>query len=141
MLDSLYEKLNPTGTQPSVLYGLSKVHKPAVNNIPKLRPILSAINSPTYKLSQYLKSLLKPYTENEYTVKDSFTFAKDIQSRSTSQYMANLDVDSLFTNIPLTEKIDICCKLLFRDQPCVDGLSETDFISRSFSSMVSIINK
>ena len=127
MLDSLYEKLNPTGTQPSVLYGLSKVHKPAVNNIPKLRPILSAINSPTYKLSQYLNSLLKPHTENEYTVKDSFTFAKDIQSRSTSQYMASLDVDSLFTNIPLTETIDICCKLLFRDQPCVDGLSETDF--------------
>jgi len=127
MLDSLYEKLNPTGTQPSVLYGLSKIHKPAINNIPKLRPILSAINSPTYKLSQYLNKLLKPFTVNEYTVKDSFSFAKDIQSCSTSHFMASLDVDSLFTNIPLAETVNICCDLVFRDQPRVDGLSKLEF--------------
>ena len=127
MLNSLYEKLNPTGTQPSVLYGLSKVHKPAVNNIPKLRPILSAINSPTYKLSQYLNKLLKPFTINEYTVRDSFSFATTVQSCDTSQFMASLDVDSLFTNIPLAETISICCDLLFRDHPIVDGLSKDDF--------------
>ena len=71
--DHTYQKLNPTGTQPSVIYGLSKVHKPAVNGVPKLRPILSAINSPTYKLSQYLNTILKPFTTNEYTAKDNGT--------------------------------------------------------------------
>ena len=127
MLDSLYEKLNPTGTQPSVLYGLSKIHKPTVNNIPKLRPILSAINSPTYKLSQYMNELLKPFTTNEYTVRDSFSFATNIQSCCTSQFMASLDVDSLFTNIPLAETIEICCDLLYRNHAIVDGLSRQDF--------------
>ena len=47
MLKSTYDQLNPTGTQPSVLYGLAKVHKPLVNNIPKYQPILSALNYPT----------------------------------------------------------------------------------------------
>ena len=41
--------------------------------------------------------------------------------------MASLDVDSLFTNIPLAETIDICCDLLFRDKPVVDGLNKTEF--------------
>ena len=50
MKEEIYERLNPTGTQPSVLYGLSKVHKATVNNTPKLRPILSAVNTPTYNL-------------------------------------------------------------------------------------------
>ena len=43
-----------------------------------------------------------------------------------SQYMASLDVDSLFTNIPLVETINICCDLLFRDQPIVDGLNKSE---------------
>ena len=78
MVDSLYHQLNPTGTQPSVLYGLAKIHKPAINNIPKMRPILSAINSPTYKLSQYMNKLLKPFTTNQFTCRNSFSFADNI---------------------------------------------------------------
>ena len=127
MTESTYQRLNPTGSQPSVLYGLAKVHKPTVNNIPKLRPILSAINSPTYKLSKYLNSLLKPFTTNEHTVKDSFAFAAEIQTQQTSNYMASLDVDSLFTNIPLSETINICCNVLFRGKPLVDGLTQSEF--------------
>ena len=41
--------------------------------------------------------------------------------------MASLDVDALFTNIPLNETIDICCQLLFKDTDRVDGLSRTEF--------------
>ena len=79
-----YNKLNLTGTQPSVLYGFSKIHKAIVNGIPKLRPILSAINSPTYKLSQHLNNILKPYTSNEYTAKDSFSFATEARLQDNS---------------------------------------------------------
>jgi len=127
MTSETYDVLNPTGTAPSVMYGLSKVHKPTVDNIPKLRPILSAINSPTYKLSQYINVLLKPFTTNVYTAKDSFAFSNDIQTQDPSHYMASLDVDSLFTNIPLYETIDICADLLFRDNPIVDGLNKSEF--------------
>jgi hypothetical protein len=98
LLDSVYNEINPSGTIPSVIYGLR--FKPLINNMPKLRPILSAINSPTYKLSKYLNDILKPFTTNQYTVKDSFSFAHDIQKLDTAYFMASLDVDSLFTNIP-----------------------------------------
>ena len=38
---------------------------------------------------------------NEYTLKDSFEFAKDIINQNSNCFMASLDVDSLFTNAPL----------------------------------------
>ena len=41
------------GTTSGVLYGNPKVHKTVVNNTPKFRPILSAINTPTYLLAKY----------------------------------------------------------------------------------------
>jgi hypothetical protein len=125
--ESTSQRLNPTGTQPSVMYGLSKIHKPAINNVPKLRPILSAIKSPTYKLSQYLNGILKPFTMNEYTTRDSFTFASEIRMQQSANFMASLDIDSLFTNIPLSETINICCELLFERHALVDGLSKDEF--------------
>ena len=74
----LYKQLYPQGSQPGIIYGLSKIHKPLVNGFPKLRTILSAINTDTYKWAKFFVPLLKPFTSNNYTVKDSFDFAKDI---------------------------------------------------------------
>ena len=52
--------------------------------------------------------MLEPLTHNEFTIKDSFNFAKEISTHDSSLYMASLDVESLFTNIPLNETIDNC---------------------------------
>ena len=42
--------------------------------------------------------------------------------------MASLDVDALFTNIPLDETIDICVKKLFKTpDTLVKGISKNDF--------------
>ena len=41
--------------------------------------------------------------------------------------MASLDVESLFTNIPLQETIDLSVELLFNDKPNIDGFTITDF--------------
>ena len=87
--------------RPGVMYGLFKIHKPLVNNIPKLRPILSAIGTGTYKWAKFFVPLLRPFTSNSFTVKDSFEFAKNIFQQNFELYMASLDIDSLFTNIPL----------------------------------------
>ena len=88
---------------PGILYGNPKVHKTVVNNTPKFRPILSAINTPTYSLAKYLNPILSPLTTNEFTVKNSFDFAKEVVSYDHSIYMASLDVESLFMNILLEE--------------------------------------
>ena len=45
----LYKSLFPQGLQPGTMYGSSKIHKPPVNGFPKLRPILSALNTGTSK--------------------------------------------------------------------------------------------
>ena len=123
----IYDKLAPTGSSPGVMYGLSKVHKPLVDGFPKLRPILSAINTPTYKLAKFLVNIMEPLTKDDYTVKDTFTFAEDVRTQNSAFFMSSFDVDSLFTNIPLNETIEICCNELFRSRNNVSGLSKEQF--------------
>ena len=91
------------------------MYKEAKNGLPPFRPILSAIGTPTYKLAKYLLPFLTPLTQNEYTVTDSFHFAEEICKQDPNLYMASLDVDSLFTNIPLDETIDISIDSLYKD--------------------------
>ena len=122
-----YEKLCPKGSQPSVLYGLSKIHKQTVNGIPKLRPILCAINTPTYQLAKYFVGILEPYTKNEFTAGDSFTFAEKVRKQNAELFMASLDVDALFTNIPLDETINICIELVFKDNETCNGMNQDEF--------------
>ena len=64
---------------------------------------------------------------NEFTVKDSFHFAEEIVDQQHDLFMGSLDVDSLFTNIPLEETIEICTNELFKESEIVEGLSKTEF--------------
>ena len=48
---------------------------------------------------------MSPLTTNEFTVKISFHFVEEVVISDHNLYMAHLDVDSLFTNIPLEETI------------------------------------
>ena len=41
--------------------------------------------------------------------------------------MGSLDVDSLFTNIPLEETINICCETLFKETDIYEGYSKSEF--------------
>ena len=41
--------------------------------------------------------------------------------------MSSLDVDSLFTNIPLEETIDICVETLFCDKDLVNNINKETF--------------
>ena len=120
----LYKHLYPQGSQTGIMYGLSKIHKPLVNGFPRLRLILSAINTGTYKWAKFSVPLLKRFTSNNYTVKNSFDFAKDITQQTSEWFMASLDVDSLFTNVPLHETIEICVNELFKSSQTVSGLNK-----------------
>ena len=107
-----YDKLCPVGSHLGILYGLAKVHKQFIGNCPPFRPILSAIGIPTYNIAKFLVPILKPLATNDYTLKDAFKFSRDILNQNPNLFMASLDVDSLFTNIPLDETINIIEKLL-----------------------------
>ena len=80
--------------------------KPVVNNLPKFWPILFAINTAQYNTDKFSMPTLVPLTQNEFSIKDSINFAKEIRTYNSSLYMASLDVESLFTNILLNETIN-----------------------------------
>ena len=71
------------------MYGLAKVHKIITDVLPSFRSILSAIDTPTYKLAKFLVPILEPLSTNEYTIKDSFTFAEKLQSFDSKLVMAS----------------------------------------------------
>ena len=96
--------------------GSSKIHEPLVNGFPKLRPILSALNTGFVPLLRHL-------TSNQFTLKDSFEFAKIICKQDTGLFMASLDVDSLFINVPFEETINICVNELFKSNSSIHGLN------------------
>ena len=52
------------------------------------------MNTLGYNLARFLKPILEPLTHNEFIVKDSFSFAKDITTYDSSLCMASLDVES-----------------------------------------------
>ena len=112
---SIYKSIKPVGSRPGILYGLGKIHKETRNGIPPFRPILSASGTPTCNLAKFLLKFLTPSTANEFTAIDSFHFAEEISQQDSNLHMASLDVDFLFTNIPLEETIDICVGNLYSD--------------------------
>ena len=60
---------------------LQRVHKNVIDGCPTSRPILSAFGTPTYKIAKFCVVILKGLTFNQYTVKDSFDFAKDTATK------------------------------------------------------------
>lgn len=101
-----YEKIKAGGSRPGISYGLCKVHKAITYVSPPFKPILYAIRTPSYKLPKLFVSKLSSTAFNELTVRDYFTFAEEVVHQGTKFFMGNLDVDTLFTNIPLEETIN-----------------------------------
>ena len=92
-----YNSLYITGSSPSVMYGLPKVHKEGI----PLRPILAAYSTPSCKLSKYLLRFIQPFTVNEYTLNNSYEFKDLMNSLNFSEevFMVSFDISSLFTNV------------------------------------------
>ena len=61
---------------------------------------------------------------NGYTLKDSFEFAKEITNQNSGCFMTSLDVESLFTIVPLDETFKICIAELFKSEMTVCGLNK-----------------
>ena len=133
-----HKLMKPTGSRPGVMYGLCKVHKGVTDGstVPPFRPILSAIRTCTYSLAKFFVPILKEFTTNEHTIKDSFTFAEEIANQNAEHYMVSFDVESLFTNIPLDETIDICVERLYKRKKKVKGL-----LKRHFKELLTLATK
>ena len=80
---------------------------------------MSVTNTGTYRWAICFVPLVKPFTSNNYIVKESLDFAKYITQQSSKLFMASTDVDSLFTNVPLDETSEICVNELFKSSQMV----------------------
>ena len=113
--------------------------------MPNLRPILSPIYTPGYNLAKFLIPILEPLTHNEFTVKNSFSFAKEITNYDSSLFMSSLVVESLFTNIPLKETINNCVsdlqnKNLYNEKLNKSGLFKLLEVATSKFSFIFVFN-
>ena len=88
---------------------MSKIHKQGI----PLRPVLAAYNLLSYKIGKYLIPLIDHLAKNEHTVENSYQFFDCIKALDTPGYMVSFDVQSLFTNVPINETIDIILNNLF----------------------------
>ena len=77
--------------------------------------------------SKYLCNLLAPHIPTNYNASDMFYSIPEINQLSThGKIMALFDVESLFTNIPLDECIELVVKYIDQGNPGL-MMSPTDF--------------
>ena len=82
-------------------YGNVKTHKPGS----KLRPIISQIPTPTYHIAKKLSEILTPYTPIAFSVNSPINFLDLLSNNNSTGHIASLDVESLFTNVPVDRTI------------------------------------
>ena len=103
--NATYKNIKLVGSRPGILCGLGKIRKENKKGLPPLRPTLSAVGTPTYKLSKFLQSFLTPLTKNEHTV-TVILLKKFINKALTYIWL-------IFTNITQDETNDISIDNLY----------------------------
>ena len=93
-----------------IFYGIPKIHK--LGN--PLRPIVSQINGPCYRMNQLIHEiLLVAESEIPYLFKDTTAFLQVIEDHknvTNDTFLVTMDVVSLYTNIPQDEAIEFICE-------------------------------
>lgn len=90
---------------PGYIYGNVKTHKPGN----PLRPIISQIPTPTYRTAKEINKIITPYLSAKYQPASTNQFIDILKCTETKGFLASLDVESLFTNVPVQETIKIIC--------------------------------
>ncbi len=110
-----YEKVYPSGSQCGRLYGLPKLHKVTFQGqTPPFRPVVSSIGTYNYQLAKMLSGLITPLLPTEHCTTDTFSFVEDLKKvGSSDKFMISFDVESLYTNIPLNETIELAVDLMW----------------------------
>ena len=89
------------------LYGLPKIHKSETN--PPLRPLVNMSGTDSHEVTQLLNVIIKQCLNTKYVVRSSEEFLVPLEKLKLSDIPSifSLDVSSLFTNVPVTETIEL----------------------------------
>jgi hypothetical protein len=103
---------NPTVPK---LYCLPKIHKPEKS----VRPIVSAINAPTSKISKWLTNEFNnlPIKQSSFSVQNSLDFINRIKGirLKDSEILVSFDVSSLFPSVPIPQTLEHLKELLLEN--------------------------
>lgn len=108
-------------------YGFSKVSKPVTDRLTSLQLIRFAINTISYKLTKVIVPLLTSLTSNNFTIKDSFSFAEEVSCFDCAHVMTGFERESLFTNLLLDGTINIRVENFSKKKTKVNNLTEDIF--------------
>ena len=97
---------------PGYIYGTVKTHK--LGN--PSRPIISQIPTPTHNIAKQLNNLINPYLPGKYIINSTDEFLTILRSTIPDGIIASLDVESLFTNVPVLDTIDIICQAVYHHE-------------------------
>ena len=71
------------------------------DRVPLFGSVVSSVGTYSYNLAKFLGNMLGLYIFSDYSVKDTFTFVKEIKRVSTmNKFLVSFDIFSLFTDIP-----------------------------------------
>jgi hypothetical protein len=102
-----YYKINIMNPRTPLLYGQPKLHK---TDSP-MRPVVSYVNAPNYKLCKYMNNILpdKINFKSDKAIKNTIELITKLNKMqiSPTDKLISFDVKSLFTSIPINELNDI----------------------------------
>ncbi|XP_075247191.1 uncharacterized protein LOC142340502 [Convolutriloba macropyga] len=108
--EKIYQRLRTTGSQPTRLYGLAKVHKSCTPLWPDLSIPGSSYENLNIFLSPFFERL--PGANIETSSKDARAALEAIKLNEV-ELVVSLDVKSLYTNVPVEGAIEIALKELY----------------------------
>lgn len=113
----------PDDYKQRTFYLLPKIHKDRDSwpqpNCPAGRPIVSDVNSESYRVSEYIDYYLNPLaTKHPSYVKNTYDFLGKIRGQliNNNCLLVTADVESLYTNMNINRTIT-CIKTIFRKKP------------------------
>ena len=119
--EPIYRCITNNNPRKSSLYLLPKIHKiKQEGQFPAGRPIISANQSPTEKISAFVDENIKGAVPRIPShIKDTTHFISLIESISIPDncFLVTLDVTSLYTNIPNNEGLEAVAKSMIKNKP------------------------
>lgn len=71
------------------------------------------MTAPTYAIAKELNSIISKYLPAKYLLKSTDEFLDVLRSTQPNGLLASLDVESLFTNVPVEDTINIICDYVY----------------------------
>ena len=94
--------------EPGYIYANPKIHKDLKN--PPYRPIISQIGTVTHDIAKMINSIIVKYLPKRYQADSTYEFLSVLRNCPQVGMLASLDAESLFTNVPVADTIDIILK-------------------------------